>query len=241
MKTLFNNLMIIFTILLFLSCGGNKEEEDLVIIPPIDEPNEIVNSKPSIPVLIYPSNELQCIENELEFSWEPSIDPDGDSISYKIQIAFDEQFSDVRIEETRIASVAIISLEKGKIFYWRVLATDNQSNSSPYTPTWNFYTGGEPIVNQLPFTPEVINPKLNEVVLENSTFLTWSTIDSNNDELTYDVYFGLNADPQLVSENFTNTAFEVVLSNNRIYYWRIVAKDSSGGKSISPIWSFSVE
>lgn len=240
MKTLFKNIIIIFITSFFVSCGGNKEE-DIAFIPPKDEPKESVNSAPSIPVLIYPSNELLCIESELKFSWKASNDSDGDSISYKIQIAFDEQFSDVTIEETNIATETILSLEKGETFYWRVLAKDDQSNSSAYTPTWNFYTEGEPTVNELPFTPEIINPKLNEVVSETSTFLTWSTIDSNNDELTYDVYFGINIAPQLVSENSINTSFEVGLSKNRTYYWRIVAKDGFGGKSFSPIWNFSTE
>ncbi|HDZ06132.1 MAG TPA: hypothetical protein ENH58_13845 [Maribacter sp.] len=240
MKTLLNNLIKIFMILLFFSCGGNKED-DIVITPPNEKPDTTLNSAPSIPSLVYPSNELLCIENELDFTWEGSTDPDGDSISYKIQVAFDEQFSDISTERTSTTTETTITLDKGKTFYWRILATDDENNSSIYTPTWTFYTEGDPIVNQLPFTPELIIPKLNEVVSETSTFLTWSTIDSNNDELTYDVYFGLSKSPQLVLENSVNTSYEVGLSKNRIYYWRIVAKDEYGGTSLSPIWNFSTE
>ncbi|MEP2280367.1 MAG: hypothetical protein ABJI11_13100, partial [Maribacter sp.] len=105
----------------------------------------------------------------------------------------------------------------------------------------NFYTEGEPIVNELPNTPELISPNLNEVVLETSTVLTWSAIDLDNDQLTYDIYFGLSANPQIIVENSINMSYEVGLSKNRIYYWRIVAKDEYGGTSLSPIWSFSTK
>ncbi|MEP2279935.1 MAG: hypothetical protein ABJI11_10910, partial [Maribacter sp.] len=122
-----------------MSCGGNKELDE-EMTPPKEKAKEIINVAPSIPTLIYPSNELFCIENELEFSWTASTDSDGDSISYKIQIAEDEQFNNVVVEELRSVNEIIVPLEKGKTFYWRILAIDNQDNSSGFTPTWNFYT-----------------------------------------------------------------------------------------------------
>ena len=64
----------------------------------------------------------------------------------------------------------------------------------------------------------------------------------NGDPLTYDVYFGTNNNPPLVSGSQSNAGYNPgQLNNNITYYWKIVAKDNQGGITTGPIWSFSTE
>lgn len=57
----------------------------------------------------------------------------------------------------------------------------------------------------------------------------------------FDVYFGTGLNPPLVSENMSMKSYDPPgrLEYNTTYYWRIVSKDSYGGKQVSgPVWSF---
>ncbi|MEH6681118.1 MAG: SusE domain-containing protein [Sediminicola sp.] len=239
MKILTKHILPLFAVLILLGCGGNKDD-DQSIVPPDKEP-ETSNSAPSVPVLIYPGNGLLCIDNQLEFTWEASMDADGDPISYTVQVANDEQFTDIVSETISTGTKTVILLEKGKTLYWRVLATDVQTNISDYSPSWKFYTEGEAIVNQLPFPPELVSPALNETVSATSTTLSWHGTDPDNDDLSYDVYFGTVPNAPLVSENVTINSYQAQLSPNSFYYWGIVIKDGAGGTTFGPVWSFRTE
>ena len=240
MKTLTNNAVILLAVLILFGCGGNSDDE--IAITPPEEPNiDAINLAPSIPVLIYPSNELLCIDNELEFSWEASVDNEGDPISYTIQVASDVQFTNIISEAISNDTKTVILLEKGQTLFWRAIASDNQNNISNYSTHWKFYTEGEPIVNQLPFQPELVNPNLGETVSESLILLSWNGSDADNDDLMYDVYFGTTPNMPLVAEDLQTNSFEVSLTANSLYYWRIVTKDGTGGATIGPVWSFRTE
>jgi len=240
MKTLAYYTILFFLVLILNGCGGSKDD-DQSIIAPDENPIEPINSAPSVPVLIYPSNGLLCIDNQLDFSWEASIDADDDPISYSIQVANDEQFTDIISEITSDETNAVISLEKGKSLFWRALAIDDQNNKSNYSPSWEFYTEGEPIINQLPFPPESIYPNMDEVISASSIVLSWNGSDPDSDALTYDVYIGTVPNAPLVTQNLEESYFEVSLTDSSKYYWSISCKDGAGGVSFSPIWSFTTE
>jgi hypothetical protein len=61
----------------------------------------------------------------------------------------------------------------------------------------------------------------------------------NEENLTYDIYFGTETPPPLVLVNQTVTIFEpdrLVL--NTTYYWQIIAHNSQQESTSGPIWSF---
>jgi len=75
--------------------------------------------------------------------------------------------------------------------------------------------------------------------------LSWSCSDPDDDSLLYDVYFGINYNPEvsfpLVSEAQTDTFYHLDNLDFREYYrWRINANDRHGHISRSPIWEFEV-
>ena len=64
--------------------------------------------------------------------------------------------------------------------------------------------------------------------------------DPEEQDEDYDVYFGMNPDPPgpiaTVSIRRLNLGG---LLPERVYYWRVVARDPAGGQTTGPVWSFS--
>ena len=63
-------------------------KEDPIVTPPQS------NDAPSVPTLKSPSDGLLCTDSSLNFSWNSSSDPDGDNVSYIIQVATNSSFSE---------------------------------------------------------------------------------------------------------------------------------------------------
>ncbi|WP_372767146.1 hypothetical protein [Lutibacter sp.] len=230
------NLLYITVISISLwSCGGGG-----------DTPPPLINKAPTTPVLTSPTNNLLCINNVVNFQWNASTDPDGDPITYQIQVAKDNLFSQIAHTVTSTNASKSISLEKGNAFYWRVKATDNKSAASDYSATFSFYTEGDGITNHLPFSPLLISPTLNEVVHDapKTTALLWTASDVDNDALTYDVYFDTNNPPTAIdngNKNISSNSTSVTLAASTSYYWKVVVKDGKGGQTIGQIWNFTTD
>ncbi len=70
--------------------------------------------------------------------------------------------------------------------------------------------------------------------------LYWTCTDPDGDALTYDVYFGSDAAPALVSEGQSGTSYITdSLEAYTTYHWRIMAKDGHGHQTLSWSWSFT--
>ena len=204
-----------------------------------DSPEE--NKAPSnVETLIYPTNNLLCIDNTIEFEWSSSTDPDGDNVSYTLEIAQNNSFSTLDETFTVTSTTKSVTLEKDIVYYWRVKAIDSKGLSSNYSSTYQFYTEGEGVTNHLPFAPELIAPELDTTVSGSSINLEWDCADVDNDVLTYDVYFGTETSPTTkVGDNQTTKTLSVSVNPLTNYYWKVVAKDGEGGESIGQIWSFN--
>ncbi len=222
--------LIIVTIVLFCSsCGGDSK--------PTPEP---VNSAPSKPILSAPTNNLLCINNMVAFQWNASTDPEGNSITYQIQIAKDNQFSQVVETITGAVTTQSFLLEKGVAYYWRAKAIDSNNKSSDFSSTFQFYTEGVGVSNHLPFTASIVSPQLNAAVQGATTVLEWNASDvDSNDILTYDVYFGtVNPPTTKVASNQSAKTYTQNISAATNYYWRIDVKDNKGGVNKGQVWNF---
>ena len=225
-------IFIIAVSTLIWSCGGSGGDE-----PTPPPPAE--NKAPSTPTLVAPTNNLLCINNSVEFRWNASTDPEGNAITYQIDISKDNQFSTIAHTFYETSTVKTVSLEKGVAYYWRVKATDIKNASSSYTSTNQFYTEGVGQQNHIPFIPVLVKPVLNSTVTETTATLEWTATDVDNDLLKFDVYFGKDKSPALVVENQSGLTYSVNnLESSTYYYWKIVVKDDKGGISIGQVWSF---
>ncbi len=168
------------------SCGSDGGGSNGNGSDPIEE-----NLKPNTPSTIYPTSNSLCIDNNVNFQWNTASDPNNDAVKYNLQIALDGQFSQMEYNINDISSTSrSVSLEKGVAYYWRVKAVDSQDLSGNFSNSIHFYTEGVGVSNYLPFSPELIQPSLNEVLNTSSTILEWNASDLDNDSLTFDVYFG---------------------------------------------------
>lgn len=215
---------------LLFSCGSDDS--------PVPETK---NMAPSVPVLASPTNATLCIDNVVNLEWSASTDTENNSIIYQIQIATDNQFTQV-VKTAEGATIGqTITLNKGTAYYWRVKATDNKNASSNYSATYSFYTETVAAANHLPFLPQLLQPEINSFINPATANLKWTATDvDTNNVLTYDVYLG-TANPPIakVGNNLATTSLEVnPLQAATNYYWRVVVKDNKGGETIGQVWHF---
>jgi hypothetical protein len=202
-----------------------------------------VNKAPSTPTQAAPTNNQLCIDSVVTFEWNPSIDPEGDAISYELQIATDNLFSQNLQTRTSASTSISVSLEKGVAYYWRIRSDDARNNSSAFSSTLSFYTEGDGESNHLPFSPAIVTPALNSTVQEATTMLEWTASDvDTNDTLTFDVYLEtVNPPTTKISENQSETVLNVELTSSQSYYWKVVVKDDKGGITIGQVWNFQTD
>ena len=219
------------------SCGGGGGGDD---------PPPATNNAPSTPSLVEPTNNLLCIDNTVVFRWNAATDPEGDAITYQIQISKNNQFTQIVQTLNGSETTRSISLEKGIAYYWRVKAMDTKNASSSYSSTFQFYTEGEGVTNHLPFSPELVNPVLNTAVQEATTTLEWTASDVDGDPLTFDIFFDtVNPPTTKVGDNQSTTTLDVALDPSTNYYWKVVVKDTKDavilGQTIGQIWNFKTD
>ena len=225
---------LIYTIALSVvlwSCGGGGGS---------DTPPAPVNHAPTKPMLIYPTDNLLCIENPVECKWNTSTDADaGDVITYQIEVAENSTFTQGKQTFNGTSLTQSVPLLEDVAYYWRVKATDGEDSSS-YSSVYKFYTYGEGITNHLPFSPELVAPELNSVVQTDTANLQWAADDvDTTDTLTYDVYFETGDIPtEQVATDQTATSLSVNVETGQTYSWKVVVKDGKGGQTIGQTWSF---
>lgn len=223
-------ILTLFIGILLISCGGGDDNSDVTK----------KNKAPSIPTLIAPENNVLCIDNSVAFKWNAASDPDSDAITYQIEIAKDNQFSQIDYTNSSTTPAKTISLEKGVRYYWRVKAIDSKNLSGNYSSVFQFYTEGTGLTNHLPFAPSVVKPELSSVVSDNSVVLEWTASDVDaNDVLTYDIYFGTTNPPTAkVSSGQNLKTYTQSLNASGTFYWSVDVKDNKGGTSKGQVWQF---
>lgn len=232
-------LSLIVIVSLLTSCGGGGGEGGGTDNPP----TPTVNNKPATPSTTYPSASSLCIDNSVKFEWNAATDPDGDAVKYNLQIALDNQFTQIEHDLKNISGTyKIVTLDKGVAYFWRLKAIDSKNLSGDFSSNVQFYTEGVGVTNYLPFMPELVKPAIEEVVTSSSVTLEWTASDVDNDSLTFDVYFGEDSNSlTLVSENQSETTYTTNVTGTTSYFWKIAVKDGNSGTTIGQVWNFTTD
>ena len=94
--------------------------------------------------------------------------------------------------------------------------------------------------NQPPNIPKFPDPYIYHNNHPINRVLQWECTDPENDNLTYDIYFGLTNTPPLVSTSISNTSYDPgTLTSNTTYYWQVIASDNLGNNREGPVWEFT--
>ncbi|GAA4277601.1 hypothetical protein [Aquimarina mytili] len=229
MKKIFITLI---TLSLVLSCSGDDDG---------GATRALTNEALVAPGLVFPTQNLTCTNFNLEFTWNSISDPEGDDISYIIDISTDNNFGSISFTAVTTEALQAFTLEKGVTYYWRVKARDSEGNESDYSTTQSFFTEPDAGINTIPYAPTAVTPLDGATPTGNTVSLAWDTTDADGDTLVYDVYFGETNPPQLTTENITTTNFDVSVASDTQYYWRVVVKDSNQGTTIGQVWNFRTE
>ncbi|MDP8239543.1 MAG: SUMF1/EgtB/PvdO family nonheme iron enzyme [Candidatus Hatepunaea meridiana] len=193
------------------------------------------NQPPNEPTTPSPENEASEQAIDVNLDWECS-DPEGDPMTYDVYFGTAESPPLVSGDETE-SSYILDSLEYNQTYYWKIIARDNH-NHYREGEIWHFTTLN--IVPDLPVNPF---PEDGAEEQEVDIVLSWECTDPDGDPLTYDIYLGIYEDEDsliTVSEEQSENSYEPVdLLYRQTYYWKVIAEDSNGGSTESPIWRFT--
>jgi len=69
--------------------------------------------------------------------------------------------------------------------------------------------------------------------------LSWTCSDPDGDPLSYDVYLDTSSAPEVLIATVDTTSYAPTgLRYNTIYYWQVIATDTTGMFTEGPVWSF---
>jgi hypothetical protein len=196
-----------------------------------NEPNDPPNT-PSNP---NPADQSTEVDLNADISWTGG-DPDpGDTVSYDVY--FGTSSSPPKVNSGQ----EITSYDPGQMnyntkYYWKIIAWDNHGESTT-GPTWDFTTKD----NNPPYTPSNPIPSNHLTDVSINADLSWTGGDPDpGDTVTYDVYFGDNSPPPLVSSGQSSITYDPGTMNyNTKYYWEILAWDNHGESTTGPTWDFT--
>lgn len=196
------------------------------------------NQAPGNPVVAYPASGAVGIPADAQIRWIAS-DPDGDAITADVFIGSEFPLTKVAgnvVGQSYLASTNYRHLTR---YYWQVVIKDSRGLTNADSPVWSFTTSDK--TNLLPNVPQAITPANQATSVALKPVFSWSGGDPDGDTVVYDFYLDTSLQPDVLkAEDLGETRWQPVVELNPAtqYYWRVTAKDSSGGERNSPIFSF---
>ncbi len=193
------------------------------------------NRAPGAFDIITPEEGAGEVATDTALTWEASVDPDGDAVRYYVYL---DTVKDTNrmvgptegISETQYAPAI---LEKGKTYYWTIVAKDS-NGAATQTYQHTFRTVSEGV--SYPATPTPADGMQN-ADMENGLTLSWECAE---EDAVYDVYLGSKRNEMgKIAGNTLQKEYTVNsgLTAAKTYYWKVVAK-KNGESAESETWSF---
>ncbi len=194
------------------------------------------NQPPYVPSNPSPSDGFLGALINTTLSWSGG-DPDGDPVIYDIYFGTSSSPPKVKSNQSETSYDPDV-LEYVTVYYWKIVAWDNQ-NASSSGPVWNFTTKSE--INRPPNVPNSPLPRNGTINVPVNADISWVGGDPDpGDTVSYDVYFDtLNPPINKEVSNMTTTSYDPgTMGYITTYYWRIVAWDQLNNSTTSPIYHF---
>ena len=201
-----------------------------------DANDAVVNLPPASPSNPSPADNSTNQGWNVTLQWQCS-DPEGQAISYDVYLGTSNPPA---LFTTNVTSKNYMPPPRqfSTQYFWRIVARD-ALGAETSGPVWSFTTKTDSPPN-VP-VPVVPLPGWQNYPVAGELRFGASDPDQNPYiSLVYDIYFGTEADPPLVSSGDPYTSFAPgTMQPNTLYRWRVVARDSDGAETSSPIWSFT--
>ncbi len=168
----------------------------------------------------------------IDVSWLPSPDPDGDPVSYQL---------DVQTSTGSWPSLALgsatdfpLGVQFETTYYYRVEASDPYGGVS--TGAWTSLIAH--LANRAP--NPIVYTAPNAVTTRAASYtLTWqATGDPDGDGVTYGIYLSTDPASQPLVQQGAQTSYSLALQFGTTAYWRVSATDSFGARTDGPLRSF---
>jgi len=193
------------------------------------------NQPPHSPSAPSPADQSTNQPTGVDISWS-CFDPENDPLTYDVYFGTSSSPPLVQSEQSG-KSYDPGSLNNSTLYFWKIVAKDNQSHSTT-GPIWRFTTVA--LSNQPPNTPSAPSPADQSTKESTGVDLSWSCADPENDPITYDVYFGSSSSPPLVQLGQSGKSYDPgPLNNSTPYFWKIVATDNQSHSISGPVWKFT--
>lgn len=196
--------------------------------------SDVYNMKTVIapPTLTYPKNDSTGIEPVLvSLRWTGSQGTE----KYDFDISDDSTFTNLKRWERNIVvnSVIMDNLAENTRYWWRVRGK-NAEGTSQWSTVYTFKTG-----YIRPSVPVLLTPANGTTKLQLSVDLTWQA-SSRAEKYILQVSDANNFSNLIINiDTLSTTTFNVNnLINNKIYFWRVAAKNIGGVSDWSSVFSF---
>ncbi|MBI88843.1 MAG: hypothetical protein CMG60_02045 [Candidatus Marinimicrobia bacterium] len=161
-------------------------------------------------------------------------------VSYNVYVDTDESFDGVVPDTVTTNSyVPNRDLEEDQVFYWKVVAVDDDGGSSE-SEVFSFWTNSQ---NSSPDPFSLLTPQEGDVTGLRPTFTWTASSDSDlNDEVVYELSYGtdpLNLTHVDMGDDVSYTVTSD-LDDNTVHVWQVVAMDQSGATYATDFQSFEV-
>ena len=180
-------------------------------------------SPPAVPSGPSPSDGAAGLSRDIDLDWDDATDAASYSVRYR---EVGGSWTDAN--GITSSAFALPQLLFDTEYEWQVTA-ENAAGSTD-GPIWSLRT-----IVQRPGTFSLVGPADAAADQDVELQLDWTNA-ARADE--YDVYFGTSADPPLAATTASSQLGRTGLSRGTTYYWRVVAKNAGGTRSIGP-FSFS--
>lgn len=177
-------------------------------------------------------------DTAVNLSWEWSLDPDGDGVTYTLSWWPIAQASPTVIVTTSTSQL-MTGLSFGSTYFWSVVARDGYGATRPMAggatqaylpvfentaPTTPLVSGGAGVVSQHSLSPQVL--------------LSWSNVvDPDLDDVNYRLRLGTAPEALALVQDSTATAYDLSPLFGTTYYWQATAYDPFGALSTTPVVS----
>lgn len=189
---------------------------------------------PETPVYLLPALNASNIAPNPVLKWRKTVDADGDTPTYDVYLSTTSQPADLVASDLTDTSFTVTTTLKGNTgYYWKVVARD-PANKETTGYSWKFTTRNTP--------PPVVAPLLpvhQATGVDYNTVFSWQqALDADGDGVTYELWYGAGAVPD-TKIAVTGTTVTLPLAATATYSWKVVAIDSRGDRSESPVWTFT--